>query len=96
MPESKVLVRKKSPFKILKDYWPWLVGFLAAFGWVVTNSSNLMAVWNTPQKQQETEQSVQEYASKMDAYTAANEAANKQRDQQILMFSSWAMEQKKK
>ena len=87
--------KKHDLWKTLKTWWPVTIAVIAGLGWLVTNSSRLEAVWNAPKKQYETEESVQQLASNLNTYTAANEAANKQRDQQLQLLSSWAMEQKK-
>ena len=89
---------KKKKFDLwetLKTWWPITIALIAAFGWMITNSSNLLAVWNGPKKNYETEQNVQNLANNLNTYTAANEAANKQRDQQIQMFQQFVMEKKR-
>ena len=87
---------KKSLLDKVKRWWAvWVFG-VAIFGFVVTKSSQLLAVWNSPQKQSETEESVTELSTQLKTYTAANEAEDKQRDELLKLLTQQALQKDKK
>lgn len=69
--------------EFLKSWWPLVViaGFLIAF------SANLQSLWGMPQKVSKMEESIEDLAVQLQTYTAANEAANEQRDQMIKLLT---------
>ena len=62
----------------------------------MTFSSQLQAMWKTPETLEETQKSVTELSENLNTYTAANEAEDKQRDELLKLLTVQAMNEQKK
>ena len=74
------MAKKKTPIiDFLKTWWPVTLTFVAAFGWLVTNSSQVLAVWKTPEKIEETQaeiDDIQKYITTQQVMNTSQYAIN--------------------
>lgn len=84
--------KKKLRLEYLIKFWP----AIAIIGFIIAFSSRLSAVWKTPDELQDAQKQMYTYSNQLNQYVAANEAANKQRDQQIQMWAQYMMEQQRR
>ena len=94
-------MKKKNlnPLDFIKTYWV----LIAILGFLITFSAKISAVWKSPEEIQQTQeeldvtqQAIGNLSTNLNVYTNANEAANKQRDEQIKMWAQYLMEQNKR